>query len=58
MILEDLDKHGGPQIAHYIKLWTDVYSLAGEVKGGKVPLNYKKFIVTSNYSIERIYGPT
>lgn len=40
-----------------MKLWTDVYALAGEVKGGKIPLNYKRFIVTSNFSIDRIYGP-
>lgn len=57
VILEDLDKHGGPQLAHHLKIWTDVYSLAGEIKGGKVALNYERFIVTSNYSINRIYGP-
>jgi hypothetical protein len=58
VIMEDVDRHGGPQLAHYMKLWTDVYSLAGEIKGGKIPLNYKRFIVTSNFSIDRIYGPT
>lgn len=58
VIMEDVDRHGGPQLAHWMKIWTDVYSLSGEVKGGKIPLNYKRFVVTSNFSIERIYGPT
>lgn len=49
--------HGGPQIAHFMKLWTDVYGLAGEIKGGKIPLNYDRLVVTSNFSIEQIYGP-
>lgn len=57
VIMEDVDRHGGPQLAHWMKIWTDVYSLSGEIKGGKIPLNYKRFIVTSNFSIERIYGP-
>lgn len=49
--------HGGPQLAHHMKLWTDVYSLTGHIKGGMIPLNFKKFVVTSNFSIEQIYGP-
>lgn len=55
--MEDVDVYGGPQLAHYMKLWTDVYALSGEIKGGKIPLNYKRFVVTSNFSIEQIYGP-
>jgi len=50
--MEDVDTYGGPSLAHYMKLWTDVYALSGEIKGGKIPLNYSKFIVTSNFSIE------
>lgn len=57
VILEDVDMHGGPALAHYMKLWTDVYALAGEIKGGKIPLNYDRMVVTSNFSIEQIYGP-
>ena len=57
VIMEDVDRHGGPQLAHHMKIWTDVYSFSGEIKGGKIPLNYKRFVVTSNYSIDRIYGP-
>lgn len=57
VLMEDVDIYGGPQLAHYMKLWTDVYALSGEIKGGKIPLNFKRFIVTSNFSIEQIYGP-
>ncbi len=38
-----------------MKIWTDKYPKDGEVKGAKVQLNYQKFIVTSNYTIETLY---
>lgn len=47
----------GDKLAHLMKLWTDKYALTGETKGGHIPLHYKKFVVTSNYSIRRIFGP-
>ncbi len=38
-----------------MKIWTDKYPKDGEVKGAKVQLNYQKFIVTSNYTIDKLY---
>jgi len=52
VIIEDLDFNGGPQISHYLKLWTDVYALTGETKGGTIPLNYKRMVITSNFTIQ------
>ena len=46
----------GDKLGYLLKLWADSYSLQGEVKGGTIPLNYKRLIVTSNYSIEHIFG--
>ncbi len=47
-----LDDHDTDTLSHYMKLWTDKYPKTGEVKGANVQLNYQKFIVTSNYTIE------
>jgi hypothetical protein len=56
VILEDAD-NGGDKLHHHLKTWTDRYATKGETKGGMIPLHYRKFVVTSNYSIERIWGP-
>jgi hypothetical protein len=33
----------------------DHYSCTGEVKGGTLPLQHERFIVTSNFSIEELF---
>lgn len=38
-----------------MKIWADKWGATGEYKGGTVALDYDKFIVTSNYSIEDIF---
>lgn len=55
IILDDLDK-GGACLGHYLKIWGDRYACSGEIKGGTVKLRHKYFIVTSNYSIEQLWG--
>jgi len=55
VILDDLDK-GGICLGHHLKIWSDRYACTGEVKGASVPLQHTKFIVTSNYSIEQLWG--
>jgi hypothetical protein len=53
VILDDLDEtHPG----HNLKIWMDMYSNKGQTKGGHVNLTYKRFIVTSNYSIEELFA--
>lgn len=51
--MDDLDSD---TLGHYLKIWLDKYPKTGEVKFGTIPLNYKTFIVTSNYSIEELFA--
>lgn len=57
IIIDDLDYNGGQTLGHYLKIWADKWACTGEVKGGTVPLNHRQFIITSNYSIQDIFGP-
>lgn len=54
IVLDDLDK-GGACLGHYLKIWADKWACTGEVKGGTVPLQHERFIVTSNYSIAELW---
>jgi len=47
----------GNCLGHLLKLWADSYALEAEVKHASIALNYKRLIVTSNHSIEEIFGP-
>lgn len=53
VILDDLDSDC---LSHYLKIWADKWSCTGEVKHGTVALNYEKFIVTSNFSIDELFS--
>lgn len=55
MILEDVDPDTCQRMAHYIKIWADHYPFPVEVKGGVVNIRPRKFIITSNYSIEECF---
>jgi len=52
IILDDLDQN---LLGHHLKIWGDRYPCQGEVKGGMVNLRHKKFVVTSNYSIDSLW---
>jgi len=54
VILDDFDK-GGICLGHHLKIWSDRYKCTGEVKGSTVPLQFDKFIITSNYSIDGLF---
>lgn len=54
VILDDLDQQGSC-LGHYLKIWTDHYDCYGEIKGGTVALNHKRFVVTSNYEPEDLW---
>lgn len=38
-----------------LKIVTDHYACAGEIKGGRVELQHEKFVITSNYIPEDIW---
>jgi len=55
VIWDDLDR-GAIGLGHHLKIWTDRYACTGEIKGGTVKLQHDKLIVTSNYTIEALWG--
>lgn len=40
-----------------MKIWTDKWPFTAEAKGTSCKPDYDHFLVTSNYTIEDIYGP-
>lgn len=55
-MLDDLDSLGGDKLGHYLKRWADKWKCKAECKGGTVQLKHHWFVVTSNYSIDDIFG--
>lgn len=45
VILDDFDD---PALVHYLKIWSDCYAFACEIKGDVIAPTYRIFIVTSN----------
>lgn len=56
VLLDDYDKTCG--LSQLLKIWADRYSFIGEVKGGTLRLRPKRILVTSNYTIQEIFGDT
>jgi hypothetical protein len=54
VLLDDFDKSGSC-LGHHLKIWADRYACTGEIKGAIIPLNYTKFIITSNYQPRDIW---
>ena len=55
-MLDDLDNMGGDKLGHYLKRWADKWQCKAESKGSTVQLKHEWFIVTSNYTIDDIFG--
>ncbi len=56
VLLDDLRKENAKFIVYYLTQWMDKHAPpAGEVKGGNMPLPFKWFVVTSQWSIEEIF---
>lgn len=44
------------KLAPLLKQWADIWSFSAEIKGGTISARPLHFIVTSNYSIEEVFG--
>jgi len=55
VLIDDFDLQG-KCLGHYLKIWSDKWKCTGEIKGSTIPLNFKRIYITSNYSINNIFG--
>ena len=55
IIMDDCDKRG-IFLGQHLTSWTDTNPCTGKTKRGTIQLQHDKFIVTSNYSIDDLWG--
>lgn len=55
ILIDDFDNKG-ICLSHYLKRWADHYPCTGETKGGTVHLRHKRLVLTSQYSIRKLFG--
>jgi len=56
VLFEEPGKKDAEWLGEFLKIWADRYAFQGEVKGSSRMIRPKYFLVTSNYSIEDIFG--
>lgn len=52
VVLDDLDPESTKYIIRYLKIWSDRYPFEAEIKGGTMKIRPRRFVITSNYSLE------
>lgn len=57
VLIDELGPGSGEWIREYLKRWADMWPFEAEMKGGKMNrIRPEQIIVTSNYSLERVFG--
>lgn len=56
VIMDDVDHTQGKFLENKIKIWADRYAFDAEYKGGKFFIRPKFIIITSNFSLEHVFG--
>lgn len=56
VIVDEVEKDSASYMGHYLKKWADRYAFDAEVKGSKLIIRPERIIVTSNYTIQDIFG--
>jgi len=55
-LLDDLDATWGKKNGHLLKLWCDHRPFPGDIKYGTVSVHLRYFFITSNWSLDEIFG--
>lgn len=55
VILDELERND-THMGHFLKVWCDHYPFQGEFKGGSGFYRFQTMVVTSNYTIDDIFG--
>lgn len=56
VLYDDLSKTDAQWVGDFLKTWADLYAFPVETKFGGMMIRPKRIIVTSNYSIETLFG--
>lgn len=56
VIIDEVEPQHGDFLKPYVKTWADRWTFRGEVKGGTLLMRPKYIVITSNYTIEQVFG--